>query len=207
MCLARSSIWRTSIIRGGQALSARTGVTVDRPALADAWRGGYQPAMQQVRSGAWPWTPLDRLHRHILDELAPRFGLAQLGEAELAHLNRVWHRLEPWPDAPAGLERLRRHYVVATLSNGNMALLTHMAKQADLRWDVILSAELARQYKPDPVVYQTAVTLLDLPPDQVMMVAAHVERSARRPRCRLAHGLCASPAGVWPGAERQAAAG
>jgi 2-haloacid dehalogenase len=173
--------WRTSIIRAGEALSARTGVQVDWPALALAWRAGYQPAMQQVRGGAQPWTPLDRLHRAILDELAPRFGLTQLDEAELIELNRVWHRLEPWPDAVAGLERLRRRYLVATLSNGNLALLTHMAKRANLRWDVILSAELARHYKPDPRVYQSAATLLDLRPDQMLMVAAHPDdlRAAR----------------------------
>lgn len=173
--------WRTSILEEGQALSATTGLVVDWSGLAEAWRAGYQPAMQQVRSGALPWTSIDALHRRILDELAPRFGLTALHEPELAHFNRVWHRLQPWPDARTGLERLRRRYLVATLSNGNMALLANLAKHADLRWDLILSAELARHYKPDPQVYQTALALLDLAPDQVMMVAAHVEdlRAAR----------------------------
>jgi 2-haloacid dehalogenase len=165
--------WRGSIIREGAEWTQRTGLACDWATLADAWRAGYQPAMQRVRSGEWPWLPLDALHRRILDDLLPRFGLEHLDEAARAHLNRVWHRLDPWPDARAGLERLRGRYIVATLSNGNLSLLTNMAKRADLRWDVILSAELARHYKPDPEVYLTAAGLLGLRPEQVMMVAAH----------------------------------
>jgi len=165
--------WRGSILREGAELTQRTGVVCDWAAFADAWRAGYQPAMQRVRSGEWPWQPIDALHRRILDDLIPAFGLAALDEHERDRLNRVWHRLDPWPDARAGLERLRSRYVVATLSNGNVSLLTNMAKRADLRWDAILSAELARHYKPDPEVYLTAAALLGLRPAQVMMVAAH----------------------------------
>lgn len=165
--------WRGSIIREGQQFGEAKGISLDWDRFADAWRGGYQPAMQRVRTGALPWQTIDSLHRLILDELLVQFGLTGLSEAEIDHLNRVWHRLEPWSDVRSGLERLRRRFIVATLSNGNMALLTNMAKHADLRWDCILSAELARHYKPDPEVYLAAANLLGLQPHQVLMVAAH----------------------------------
>ena len=165
--------WRSSIVREGRALGARKGLDVDWAALADRWRGGYGPAMNRVRQGELPWTKIDDLHRMILDELIPEFGLESLSEPERVELNLVWHRLRPWPDAVAGLTRLRARYVLATLSNGNVALLVNMAKAAGLPWDAVLSAELARAYKPDPVVYRTAADLLGLAPEQVMMVAAH----------------------------------
>lgn len=165
--------WRTSIVREGRLLSAQNGLEVDWEGFADAWRAGYGPAMNRVRSGELPWMKIDELHRLILDEIAPGFGLGRLPEAELDNLNRVWHRLIPWPDAVLGLTRLRAKYTLATLSNGNVALLVNMAKNAGLPWDAVLSAELARHYKPDPEVYQTAADLLGLPIHRVMMVAAH----------------------------------
>jgi len=165
--------WRGSLIREGQALQARRGLAADWPALADAWRAGYQPAMARVRRGEQAWAPLDTLHRQILDGLLPRFGLAALSEAERDQLNRAWHRLQPWPDSVAGLARLRQRYTLATLSNGNVALLVNMAKAAGLPWDCVLSAELFGHYKPDAEVYQGAARLLGLAPAQVMMVAAH----------------------------------
>ncbi len=165
--------WRASIIREGQLLSARTGIQVDWAMFADRWRRGYGPAMNQVRSGELPWTKIDDLHRLILDELLPEFGLTALNEEERSHLNQAWHRLMPWPDTVAGLHRLKRKYVITTLSNGNVSLLTNMAKYAGLPWDAVLSAELAGHYKPDAVVYQKAAELLSLPIEQVMMVAAH----------------------------------
>lgn len=161
--------WRGSIIAEGKSWE----IDLDWAGLADAWRAGYQPAMQRVRAGELGWTKLDDLHRMILDALLPDFGLTGLAEEKLAHLNRVWHRLRPWPDAVEGLTRLKEKYVIATLSNGNLSLLTNMAKQAGLPWDCILSAELARHYKPEPAAYLTACALLDLPPAQVLMVAAH----------------------------------
>jgi 2-haloacid dehalogenase len=160
--------WRSSIVREAGDLTLG-------PRLADAWRAGYAPAMARVRSGALPWRTIDRLHRMILDELIPRFGLDALTETQRDDLNRVWHRLDPWPDAIDGLARLRRQFIVAALSNGNMALLVNMAKRAGLPWDCIFSAELAGHYKPDPEVYQMAAALLDLPPSTIMMVAAHEE--------------------------------
>lgn len=165
--------WRSSVIREGQLLSARKGLEVDWASFADRWRAGYGPAMNRVRSGELPWTRLDDLHRMVLDELVAEFGLAGLSEEELQHFNRVWHRLVPWPDSVAGLNRLKSRYVIATLSNGNVSLLLNMAKNAGLPWDTILSAELSGHYKPDPEAYLKAAELLSLEPRQVMLVAAH----------------------------------
>jgi 2-haloacid dehalogenase len=165
--------WRGSIIREGEALGAAHGLKVDWAAFADAWRGDYRPSMARVRSGELPWTKLDVLHRMTLDELFDKFGIHTLSEADRQHWNRVWHRLTPWPDAVPGLTRLRQHYVLATLSNGNVALLTNMARHGGLPWDCILSAEIMRHYKPDPETYLGAAELLGLQPSQVMMVAAH----------------------------------
>jgi 2-haloacid dehalogenase len=146
---------------------------VDWARFAGAWRGGYGPAMDRVRRGELPWTNIDALHRMILDRLLSDFKVTGLTEAEKEELNRAWHRLAPWPDSVAGLTRLKKRFIIATLSNGNVALLTNMAKNAGLPWDCILSAELVKRYKPDPAVYRTAAELLGLRPDQVMMVAAH----------------------------------
>ena len=165
--------WRNTIIREGREVGKKIGHDIDWVEFADAWRAGYKPAMHKVRIGELPWLNIDALHRIILDELLVRFEINELNEEEKDHLNRVWHRLDPWPDARQGLERLRQRYVVAPLSNGNVALLTHMAKHADLRWDCVLSAELSSHYKPDKEVYQKATQLLGLTPDQVLMVAAH----------------------------------
>jgi len=165
--------WRGSIIREGMALGRSKRLKVDWPAFADAWRAGYRPAMARVRSGELPWTKIDDLHRMILDDLLKRFRLGRISEEEVDHLNRVWHRLKPWPDARAGLAKLKRKHVIATLSNGNVALLTNMAKHAKLPWDCILSAEVMRHYKPDPETYLGAAGLLGVKPGELMMVAAH----------------------------------
>lgn len=165
--------WRSSIIREGQLLTAAKGYDVDWAVFADRWRSGYGPAMNKVRTGELPWTKIDVLHRMILDELVVEFGLTGMSEAELDHFNRAWHRLSPWPDTVAGLNRLKTKYVIATLSNGNVSLLTNMAKNAGLPWDAVLSAELSGHYKPDPEAYLKAADLLGLQPEQVMLVAAH----------------------------------
>ena len=165
--------WRGSIIREGQLLAARKGYNVDWASFADSWRSGYGPAMNKVRSGELPWTKIDDLHRMILDDLVDEYSLSGMSEAELVHFNEAWHRLSPWPDSVSGLNKLKSKYVITTLSNGNVSLLTHMAKNGGLPWDAILSAELSGHYKPDPEAYLKAADLLSLKPEQVMMVAAH----------------------------------
>ncbi len=165
--------WRSGVSRDVAALAASKGVQVDAPAFADAWRAGYRPAMDRARRGEIAWTNIDGLHRSILDELLPRFGLGPLSSDEADALNRSWHRLDPWPDVLSGLHALRARFVISTLSNGNVALLVNMAKRAGLPWDCVLSAEMFQKYKPDPEVYTTAARLLGFAPQQVLMVAAH----------------------------------
>ena len=161
--------WHGSIVREVQALHPE----VDADAFALAWRAGYQPAMQRVRSGELGWTRIDELHRLILDGILPRFGLAHLDEAARRHLNRVWHRLDAWPDSVEGLTLLKRRFTITPLSNGNIGLQTNMAKRASLPWDCVLSAEVFRAYKPDPATYLGVAQVFDLRPEQVMLVAAH----------------------------------
>jgi 2-haloacid dehalogenase len=185
--------WRGSIIREGRALGARKRITRDWTAFADAWRAGYAPAMDRVRKGELPWTKIDDLHRMILDSLIPRFELDKLSEAERVHLNRVWHRLKPWPDAVRGLRRLRSGLIVTTLSNGNFVLLTNMAKASALPWDCIISAELFHHYKPDREAYLGAAALLDLQPEEVMMVAAHKSDLDAAAQCGLATAFVRRP--------------
>jgi 2-haloacid dehalogenase len=165
--------WRSTIVREGEDLGQRKNLDVDWAAFADAWRSRYAPSMDRVRRGEIPWTKLDNLHRSSLQELLGEFGIEDLSEEDKDHFNRVWHRLDPWPDAVEGLTRVKETYVIAPLSNGNIALLVNMAKKAGLPWDLILSAELVHHYKPDPETYLMAPDLLGLSPEQVMMVAAH----------------------------------
>lgn len=165
--------WRTSIIREGRQLTRTRGIEADWEAFADGWRAGYGPAMNRVRTGELPWTRIDDLHRMILADLLVEHSITGLSEDEISHLNRAWHRLIPWPDSVVGLYRLKSRYLISTLSNGNVSLLTNMAKNAGLPWDCVLSAELAGHYKPDAEVYEKAAELLDLPPHRIMMVAAH----------------------------------
>jgi 2-haloacid dehalogenase len=166
--------WRTSVAHEVQELAKQKGVTVDAAKFADAWRAGYAPSMNRVRSGDLPWTKLDALHRMTLDRILDEFKIAGLSEAEKGSLNRAWHRLNPWPDSVDGLARLKKKFIIAPLSNGNISLMTDMAKHSGLPWDCILGAELVRHYKPDREVYQSAADILDLQPAEVMMVAAHL---------------------------------
>ena len=180
--------WRASIIEEGAAFARTHGIEVDWPRFADAWRAGYAPAMDRVRRGELPWLKIDQLHRRILDDLVRDFRIEGLNEAALDHLNRVWHRLRPWPDSVPGLTRLKRKFVVTTLSNGNLSLLVDMARNAGLPWDCVISAELFRQYKPDPETYRGCAALLDVEPDALLMVASHKSdlRAAQRVGCRAA---------------------
>jgi 2-haloacid dehalogenase len=166
--------WRSSVAKEGERLGKAKGITnVDWHAFADAWRAGYGPSMNKVRTGELPWTKLDVLHRRILDELLVRFKIEMLMEAEKADFNKVWHRLDPWPDAPEGLTRLKTRFVIAPLSNGNVSLLTDLGKHGKLPWDCIMSTELVRHYKPDRETYLMAADFFDLQPSDLMMVAAH----------------------------------
>jgi len=168
--------YRGTIIREGERLNQAKGLQVDWGRFADAWRARYRPSMDRVMQRVLPWTNLDALHRQALDELLSAFQINDhFTEDEKDYLNCVWHRLQPWPDAIPGLTHLRKRFVLATLSNGNVALLVNMAKYSALPWDCILSAELVRAYKPDPRPYQMALNLLGLRSYEVMMVAAHQE--------------------------------
>jgi len=165
--------WRSSIIREGQRVGESKGLKVDWARFADRWAAAYGRGTRQVREGKLSWTKVDRLLRLGLDELLEEFAITGLTPAEVEELSRVWQRLSPWPDAVPGLKRLRTRYIVAALSNGNVSLLVNLAKHAGLPWDCVLSSELARHYKPDRQVYETAAALLGLSPEAIMMVASH----------------------------------
>ena len=186
--------WHGSIVRELATLYPE----VDGNAFALAWRAGYQPAMQRVRSGELGWTRIDELHRLILDDLLPGYGLAHLGESERRHLNRIWHRLEAWPDSVAGLTQLKSRFTLCTLSNGNMGLLTNMAKRAGLPWDCILSAEVFRAYKPDPATYLGVAQTFDVTPEEVMLVAAHQDDLDAARACGLATAYIERPLEFGP---------
>ena len=166
--------WRTSLINDFTRWGGERGITADWPALVDAWRQAYQPSMEVVRRNPQNgFVALDTLHRQSLETLVAQFGIAGLDEDDLQYMTRGWHRLVPWPDSVAGLTALKRRYIIAPLSNGNVALLTNMAKHAGFPWDLVLSAEIFAHYKPDPETYLGAASILSLQPDEVMMVAAH----------------------------------
>jgi 2-haloacid dehalogenase len=190
--------WRNSIIREGEALGRAKKLDVDWAKFADAWRGLYQPTLERVRTGQMAWTRLDNLHRMSLDRLVGEFHLSGLTNADLDHLNRAWHRLDPWPDAVAGLTRLKRKLILATLSNGNVALIVNMAKRAGLPWDVVLGAEIAHQYKPLPEVYRTTADYLGLAPAECLMVAAHNNDLVAASRCGFRTAFVARPTEYGP---------
>lgn len=180
--------WRSSIIAELERFADGQGVQQDWATFADSWRAGYVPAMDRVRRGELPWTRLDDLHREILDQLLRDAGI-EASEVDVDDLNRAWHRLTPWPDSVAGLHRLKERYTITTLSNGNLSLLTNMAKRAGLPWDCVLSAEIFGHYKPDPEVYLGCAQILDVAPGDVMLVAAHPSdlRAARAAGLRTAY--------------------
>jgi 2-haloacid dehalogenase len=166
--------WRSSVIAEGTAWGNAKGLNIDWVEFADRWRMGYTPAMHKVRKGELPWTGLDDLQRMILDGLLNDYGIEGLSEEEKIDWAHVWRRLKPWPDSVEGLTRLKNKYIISPMSNGNVALMVHLAKFADLPWDVILGSDLVRHYKPDRQMYLSAPLYLDLKPEEVMMCAAHV---------------------------------
>ncbi|MEL6373034.1 MAG: haloacid dehalogenase type II [Pseudomonadota bacterium] len=165
--------WRTSVQADLAAWGARRGVKANWQRITDEWRGLYQPSMEEVRAGRRAFAPLDDLHRESLETLLARHGLDDTPEEDRDYLAKVWHRLAPWPDCVPALTRLKQRATLATLSNGNIALMVNLARYAGLPWDVILGAEVAQAYKPEASVYLKAAALLDLEPHQCMMVAAH----------------------------------
>ena len=165
--------WRTSLIDELTAYGLKLGLEADWAGLVDAWRSAYVPSMDEVRQGQRPWTKLDDLHRATLDRLVEKFGITGLTEADLRHINRGWHRLRPWPDSVPGLTRVKQHFIIAPLSNGNVSLLVNMAKSTGLPWDTIFGSDLFHHFKPDREAYLGACELLDLQPEQVMLCAAH----------------------------------
>ena len=191
--------WRTSITREGQAFGRAHKLDVDWLAFAVAWRGLYQPMMDKVRTGQIGWTKLDDLHRMALDQLLEDFGLRGLDEKDIDHLNRAWHRLDPWPDAVPGLTRLRTRYVLTTLSNGNVALMVNMAKRAGLPWDAILGAEPTRHYKPHPQAYLGTADYLGIRPEELMLVAAHNGDLRAAQSCGLRTAFVPRPTEHGPG--------
>lgn len=197
--------WRSGVIRDGQELNRKRDLEVDWTAFADEWRGRYAPSMDRVRRGEVSWTNLDALHRASLEELLEEFGIEGLTEEEKEHLNKVWHRLDPWPDSVPGLARLKERYILTSLSNGNVALLTNMAKRAGLPWDLILSAEIVHHYKPDPEAYLMVPNLLDLRPEEVMLVAAHPSDLRAAQELGLRTGYVLRPLEWGPGGEAESA--
>ena len=194
--------WREGIARDAAPFLARHGATgIDPRAFADAWRRRYQPAMEECRSGRRPFTRLDVLHRENLEGVLRDHGLdpTRIGEAELAEMNLAWHRLDPWPEAVAGLTRLRRKYVLAPLSNGNIALLLNMARRAAIPWDAILGAEVAQAYKPEPTAYLRTAEVLGIRPDGLCLVAAHNGDLKAARGCGLATAFVARPTEHGPG--------
>jgi 2-haloacid dehalogenase len=173
--------WHSSIAREVLAINP----AVDADAFALAWRAGYVPAMRRVMSGELGWTLIDDLHRLILDDILVTFGMTDLTEAQRQQLNLTWHRLDAWPDVVAGLTRLKSTFTICTLSNGNIGLLTNMAKRAGLPWDCVLSAEVFKAYKPDPATYLGVAKVFNVAPQEVMLVAAHQDDLAAARACGL----------------------
>jgi 2-haloacid dehalogenase len=190
--------WRSSIIRELEAFGRKHGLQQDWPSFADEWRAGYVPAMDRVRRGELPWMKIDDLHRMILDGLLHAAGIS-VSDGEVDYLNRSWHRLDPWPDTVRGLTRLKERFLITTLSNGNVSLLTNMAKRAGLPWDCVISAELFHHYKPDPQAYLGCAELLDVPPDHLMLVAAHPGDLRAARGAGLMTGYVARPLEFGPG--------
>jgi 2-haloacid dehalogenase len=191
--------WRSSVSRDLAAWAKQKGIGgIDWLEFAVEWRKLYQPSMEEVRSGRREFTILDVLHRESLDKLLVKHGITGLSEADKDHINRVWHRLKPWPDTVEGLTRLKSRFIIGTLSNGNVGLLTRMAKNAGLPWDVVLGAETARAYKPLPQAYLVSAELLNLAPGQVMLVAAHNGDLAAAAKVGLATAFVARPTEYGP---------
>jgi 2-haloacid dehalogenase len=191
--------WRSGVAREAERILKARGHTIDAPAFADAWRGEYQGAMDEVRAGRIGYCKLDVLHRRNLERILPRFGIAGLDEGVLHDLTLAWHRLDAWPDVSPGLARLRETLLLAPVSNGNISLMVDLARRNHLPWDAVLGAEIARDYKPKPGVYLAACEVFDLAPGECMMVAAHTSDLVAAGKCGLRTGHIARPNEHGPG--------
>ena len=191
--------WRTSIAREAKAVLEPLGHKTDWLSFADAWRDEYQPGMEEVRAGRIPFSKLDVSHRRNLERILPRFGFTGLSEEVTAHLNCAWHRLDAWADVAPGLHRLKRKFLLAPVSNGNISLMVDLARRNDFPWDAILGAEIAGDYKPKPRVYLAAAEALDLAPGACMMVAAHINDLRHAAACGLRTAHIARPNEKGPG--------
>lgn len=191
--------WRTGVASEAERVLAPLGYSLDWPAFADAWRGQYQPSMDEVRSGRIGFCKLDVLHRRNLERIMPKFGVSGLSEDALHDLNLAWHRLDGWPDVTPGLGRLKHRFLIAPVSNGNISLMVDLARRNGFPWDAILGAETAGDYKPKPAVYLGACTAFDLAPDACVMVAAHSGDLAAAAACGLRTAHIARPNERGPG--------
>jgi 2-haloacid dehalogenase len=199
--------WRTSIAREAESILSRHGHKLDWPAFADAWRNEYQPSMEEVRSGRIPFCKLDALHLYNLQKILPRFGVEALGDDAMRNLNLAWHRLDAWPDTAAGLVRLKRQFLIAPVSNGNISLMVALARRNGLPWDAILGSEIAGDFKPKPRVYLAACEAFDLTPGECMMVAAHPNDLSAAAACGLHTAYIDRPAEHGAGAPAKAPVG
>jgi len=191
--------WRTSIAREAQKILSPLDYKLDWLAFADAWRGEYQPGMEEVRTGKIPFSKLDVLHRRNLERILPRFSVSGLTDETARNLNLAWHRLDTWPDVSPGLKRLKTRYRLAPVSNGNISLMVDLARRNDLPWDAILGAEIAGDYKPKPKVYLASAAAFDLQPAECMMVAAHSNDLKAASALGLATAHVARPNEYGPG--------
>ena len=191
--------WRSSIARESEQVLKPLGASVDWLAFADAWRGEYQGAIDQVRNGLIPFCKLDILHRRNLDLILPRFNIAGIAENALQYLNLAWHRLDAWPDVAPGMSRLRRRHLLAPCSNGNISLMVDLARRNGIHWDAILGSEIAGDYKPKPRVYLASCAAFDLAPGECMMVAAHSSDLKNAAACGLRTAHIARPNEHGPG--------
>ena len=191
--------FRSSIAREAETLLSPLGHALDWPAFADAWRREYQPGLEEVRSCREPYVPLDVIHRRNLERILPRFAIKDLPEDTLRDLNLAWHRLDAWPDVTPGMKRLRRRFLLAPVSNGNIALMADLARRNDICWDAILGAEVAGDYKPKPRVYLASAEAFNCTPEECMMVAAHTNDLAAAAKCGLRTAHVARPNERGPG--------
>ena len=191
--------WRSSIAHEAKTLLSPLGLSTDWHAFADDWRNEYQPAMEKVRSGQRGFCKLDELHRGNLDIVLERLGWQQVDEATRQQLNLGWHRLEQWAEVQQGLMRLRQKFVLAPCSNGHIGLMVNLARHNHWHWDAITGAEIARDYKPQAIVYQASAAALGFTPEETMMVAAHSDDLVAAARAGLKTAFIARPDEHGPG--------